>query len=448
MTPVQLSILDDLKELLDKYFLNRFSFKFNASLTGFYGLIEEMVSVFVYRAIYGIWTSLLKFIYILEQIFDIFTGVRGVYRMDGGKYVSTTGNANILEDQSFLDILFSDSTVMNVYWYIMLGAFALCFIVTIFAVIRSMGDSLWDNKRPVTEVLRLAFKACITFFLIPLACLMVIKLSSVVTYSVIEVAQDNTRVCDALYAVGVGDEFKYSSARAFYSKGQNFLRSDAIDYVNYRELNYLLNYIIALFMIVILMGCLIQSVIRIFALLVLFMVSPWFVATMPFDDGEKFKKWKNMFAGYALASFGPMLTMRVYLAIVPALTLSNSDIVLWPVQGNFSAESVVYFWNWSGGTISGMLRDTYHACVGFVLKIMILLGGAFASWRSQYLMMEVMDPYVAMLMRRGDFMAAAARRTKQAAGAAMAIGTGGASAAAGAISGGGGGNSENSGNGS
>ncbi len=435
MTPAALSFIDSFIEILRERFLGGFSFNFNLSLTGFFDFVGELIRAWIDRQFYNFWVGILKFVYLLEQIFDIFTGVTGVYKMDGGKYVSTTGHSNILEEQSFLDVLFTDNSIMNVYWYMMLGAFALCFIVTIFAVIRSMGDALGENKRPVTEVMRLSMKACLTFFLVPLACFFVIKLSSVVTYSVIEVAQNNTRICDALYSMGVGDDFKNDAAREFFSRGQNFLQAGAINYVKYRELNYLVNILSAIFMIVILMGCVIQSVLRAFALIVLFIVSPWFVATIPLDDGEKFKKWKNMFAGYALASFGPMLTMRVYLAIVPALALKSSDITIWPMNNTYTMEAVVHFWNWNGETFAGVARDMYHASVGFVLKIMILLGGAFASWRSQYLMMEVMDPYVAFLMRRGDFMAAVTSRTQRAAKSAVRAGvmagTGGAAAVAG-----------------
>ena len=437
MNAVYLSFVDSFIKIIKERFLDKMGDRLFTGFGGFYSYLLERFREWFLRMVYHGWVALLKFIYLLEQVFDIFTGVTGVYRMDGGKYVATTGNTDILQEQSFLDVLFTDNSILNAYWYMMLGAFALCFIVTVFAVIRSMGDSVWENRRPVTAVLRQAFKACVTFFLIPFACFMIVKLSSVMTYTVIETAQGNTRVCDALYSMGVGDNFKSEGARQYYSRGQKFATSAAIDNVYYKEINYFIDYVIAIFMIVIMMGCVVQSVLRAFALMVLFMVSPWFVAAIPFDDGEKFKRWKNMFTGYALASFGPMLSMRVYLAIVPALVLKNSSIVFWPMNNQYSVETVAFFWNWTGEGFTGAVKDLYHACIGFVLKTMILLGGAFAAWRSQYLMMEIMDPSVAMLMRRGDFMSRLGRRAQKGIKVATAAATGGASAAAGAAAAGG-----------
>lgn len=436
--PVLLSYSDRFIEILEKVLTDPFGLMFGGVLSKIRAYIVAIFWAWIYKSFYNLWIILLKFIWIMEQVFDIFTGITGVYKLQGGKYVKTTGNADILQDQSFLDILFNDNAVQNAYFYIMLSAFALCFIVTIFAVIRSMGDSIAENKRPVSAVMRHAFQASITFLLIPLACLMLLKLSAVITYVVVQTGENDTRVCDALYVLGVGDEFVNEAAKEAYSKGRYFLMPGAVNAVRYTKINYLIAFVSTLFMMIVMTACILQSVLRVLVLLVLFVISPYFVAMIPFDEGAKFKRWKKLFFGYIVAAFGPMLTMRLYLAIVPAICIGDASIMLWPLNQSYSSLKEVSYWSWDRQTLAALSEDAYHIAVTFIFKLLLLLGGAFAAWRSQYLILQIVDRQAVGLMRRGELIMALVQKTaKQGVKAGKAAATGGASVAAGGGSGGG-----------
>lgn len=436
IVPVLLSYADQMIEVLKEFFTNPFGLMFGGVLAEIQVYLIDLFWAWVFRKYFKIWIAILKFIWIMEQVFDIFAGVTGVYKLQGGKYVKTSGNSNILEDQSFLDVLFNDNVVQNAYAYIMVSAFVLCFLFTIFAVIRSMGDSIAENKRPVTAVMRHAFQAGITFLLVPMACLMLLKLSSVTTYVVIQAGEEDTRVCDALYSMGVGDEFKSEYARDYFSGGRHFLESNAIDHVNYKKMNYLIAYISSLFMVVVMTACILQSVLRIMVLLVLFVVSPYFVATIPFDEGAKFNKWKKIFVGYVIAAFGPMLTMRIYLAIVPALCVGTGSITLWPLNHSYTSINELSYWSWDGETMASLAEDAYHLAVLYVMKLILLIGGAFAAWRSQYMMIQIVDRQAVGLLKRGEIIMALIKNTaSKGAKAGKAAASGGASLAAGGLSG-------------
>ena len=63
--------------------------------------------------------------------------------------------------------------------------------------------------------------------------------------------------------------------------------------------------------------CLFTFIRRLFEILLLYMVSPYFVAMMPLDDGEKFKQWFGLFMGKLFTGYGSVVVMKVYLLVLP-----------------------------------------------------------------------------------------------------------------------------------
>lgn len=364
-----------------------------------YEFFRRTILDWYFKALYHLWVSLLKFVWLLEQIFDIFSGTTGIYV--NGRLTGSSGN--VMEDQNFLEVVFRSSQIQNAYSYIMLGAFSLCFLLTVFAVIRSMGDSIGEMKRPVGAVMRSALNAAITFLLVPMACLLIIKVGTVVTSIAVSFASPpDMRLCDALYVMTVGDNFKTAEARITFSSGRNFMRSDAISFVDYVDINYNVAVVAVLFMVIMLCGIILQAVMRVIALLTLFIISPYFVSMIPLDEGARFRKWARLFTGFAFATFGPMFVMRVYTVLVSMLG--------------------------PGGSLS-FEGSMNYSVTGWVLRLVIVLGGCFAAWKSQYVILEIISPETAGLLRKSNVIMAVAM---QAGKAAAGYATGGASTALGA----------------
>ena len=402
IVPVILSFSSQMKDLFKLVFLGPYEIVQKQVLGAIQEMVAQIFYAWYYRKLYFIWTALLKFIWILEQIFDIFAGVVGVYvREANGSWRVTSGHEHVVDDQSFLDVLFNGNAVQVAYWWIMLGAFALCFLFTIFAVIRSMGDSIGENRRPVSVVLRLTFKACLTFVIVPFACLVVIKLASVTTAVIAFAGEDgNMRLCDSLYVAGVGEEFKSSAYKTLYASGRRFADMNSIQAVNYQKINYLMAFVSTVFCAIVMCACILQAIFRIIMMLLLFVLSPYFVSTMPMDDGEKFRRWQQMFVGFAVACFGPLIVMRVYLAVIPLVASSDSPITIYNIAS--SSGSGLSFWEWDGKSVSSLMPYAFQRATEFIFRQILVLGGAFAAWRSQYLILEVIDPSVVQLMRRSE----------------------------------------------
>ncbi|MCL2078698.1 MAG: hypothetical protein FWH17_02515 [Oscillospiraceae bacterium] len=117
----------------------------------------------------------------------------------------------------------------------------------------------------------------------------------------------------------------------------------------------------AWYMVIILLMIVVVFIRRIFEVIVLYVVSPFFVSTIPLDDGKRFGSWRDMFISRLLAGFGSIFTLNVFMLMLPmiwnpALILSESSFV-----------------------------DT-------LLKLIFMAGGIFTVWKSHTLISQIINP--------------------------------------------------------
>ncbi len=346
--------------------------------------------------IYELYIGMLNLIWSLELAFDMFAGTQDIYVSDPA--------GNVVGKADFMTAVFTGSSIQNAYWYMMLAATALCFFFTIIAVIRSMGDALGEMRRPMSAVIRSAFQATLTFFMIPAACLAVMKLGAAITKIISNEGGVNgdQRISDIVFVLTVGDEWKSDSAKQICSTGRMFVQDSVRKYINWRDINYIYAYILCIFMIFVMITIVMQAVMRAMMLAVLFLTSPWFVSAMPLDDGAKFRSWTRLFAGFSFATFGPILVMRVYCVLLTSIGITG-DITF--------------------GT-------DFNPITGWILKMAITAFGLLGAWQSQYIILDIFSPETSQLLRQSQFIAKfAGDAAKKAANAAVTYATAGASAA-------------------
>ena len=134
-----------------------------------------------------------------------------------------------------------------------------------------------------------------------------------------------------------------------------------------------------LLMIVILICGIFLFIQRIFDVLLLYIVSPLFVSTMPFDDGASFGKWRDMFVAKLLSGFGVIFTMKLYLMLVP--TVAGSRLLMFDDK-----------------TLEG------YAFINAMLKLFVVIGGAWAAFKSQHLILTILHPEAARAARMSTAM--------------------------------------------
>lgn len=291
--------------------------------------------------LYLLFSGVLKLIDYLETAFDVFIGLRDVtYTQADGTVVSG----------SLVEVLIQQKTINTVFWVITLGALGLALILTIYATAKSAFDLDFENKRPVSKVLTAMMKTFIQFFTVPFFVYFMLKLSAIILRGVTNIMNfgNVTSLGRIVFMIAslnaakdeslnIGSDtalnIEFGTSRAdtarypFYSMvGEDGLTlkdygniSQVTDKFNLASFDYLIGFIAAVFLLFTIGVCLIVFVQRIFELMLLYLVSPYFVCMIPLDDGEKFGRWREMFIGKCFSGFGSVVGMRLFLMVCPMI---------------------------------------------------------------------------------------------------------------------------------
>lgn len=345
-------------------------------------VLEEALEFFINlwleiysNQLYLLFSGILKLIDYLETAFDVFIGLRDVtYTQPDGTVISG----------SLVEVLMQQKSISTVFWVITVGALGLALILTIYGTAKSAFDLDFENKRPVSKVLTAMMKTFIQFFTVPFFVYFMLKLSAVILRGVTAIMNfgNTTSLGRIVFMIAslnaaVNDNYNIGSKNAlniefgtsdadivrypFYSlTGGNGI--PAKDYGNIADVteefklasfDYLIGFIAAVFLLFTIGVCLIVFVQRIFELMLLYLVSPYFVCMIPLDDGEKFGRWREMFIGKCFSGFGSVIGMRLFLMVCPM------------VMGNRIKFGV--------GTSPEM---------DYIMKLFFLAGGAWAVYKS------------------------------------------------------------------
>ncbi len=439
MIPVSLSFLSVMEDLLadifNEYLLPVLMIAFDFC----WDLVAGLLMAFVYHIFFDLYVILLKILLILERIFDVFSCNTGVYAMQNGEMVPTSGYVDVSQNYSLLDVLMKSEVVVNAVLGMTAGAFVLCFIITLFSVIKSMGEGIGEMKRPVSHVLRQTSKACLTFALIPIVCILVVRLSGIAIASIAAYMPNNieggsdrmaaqvvtealsnktgkpkrgskqsqiekaiaasktasvnsdTRICDLIFYLTVKDALRNKDNASYYLSGQHFQNTKAtLEDVDVGQIEWLYAFFEVGLVMIILLKLIIECMTRIFMILILFVVSPYFVSLMPLDDGAKFKRWKEMFLAFTIGVFGPILSMRLYLVLLPYVVTSDS------LDLGLAIENYVK-WSNAIDEFVGFNGNRVGIATG-LFRLFFIAAGGYAVYKSQNLMLDLINPEVSRFL--------------------------------------------------
>lgn len=365
--------------------------------------LVDLIMTILAEMIYQVFASVLKLIDALQAMFNIFSGLTNV-KMNG-------------QEMSLLQAVFQLPTVRNAFWVIFLIGFALTLLLSIFAVMHSTIEFGIDMKRPVSRVLTMTMKAMFRLLIVPVSVLFLIQLSTVILGG-INTAMNGTEtsLSRTIFVVASLDAAKDASYNISTNSGStgsqgveigindkirgpyyNMNQSGAKDYQNITQVkkdfdlakfDYLIGFAASAFIVIILAMCMMIFITRIFDVMILYLISPFFISMMPIDDGEKFRSWQDMFVAKLFGGYGCVIMMQLYMIICPAVLGSQISF--------------------GEGTVEAQ----------YLLKLLFLLGGAWAVYKG--------GPTVTQLL---SAQAGMSERETAAAGASAAIAAGGAAVA-------------------
>ena len=332
-------------------------------------LIETIFELFA-EVFYRIYVAILSLVDTMQMAFDVLIGLTPVK-----------------DDDSLLDVLIQNDNISTAFWQIAILGLGIAMMLTIFATAKSAFDLDFENKRPVGAVMRAFFKTCVNFLMVPLLCLFMVKLSGVILSGIdTALAQGECTIGNTIFltsSLDAAKNSKYNTSTAsdptsvgftdkirnpYYEGSKSYKEVEIVrgDFV-FSKFDYVVGYFMSIFVLIILALCLITFVQRIFEVIVLYLISPLFVSTMPLDDGEHFKKWREMFIAKIFTGFGSAIGMRVYLMLVPV------------IMGN----SIVFY--------NSALGERMSTEMTYVMKLLFVVGGAFAVWKSSSMLTTLLN---------------------------------------------------------
>ena len=371
-------LFDLMSNVISTIFDAFFSYVLLPILKGVYGVQIEVFKALFMNILYNLlfrFTRVVMWVLdAVENIFRTFAGLNPVYIQDA--------NGKLHESTSLLVALFQNSNIRGALLGMIMVSFVLCFLTSIFATIRAIGD-LGGNDgkiRSINRVMRLTGSALLRLILIPLMGLFLVVLGDAVLLSIDNATNaEHTEVSDILFTMSTLDavrkdvkdgdsEFYNSSTRSAALAGLK--ASEAQKYADfglmdkYRKPYYLgrpvedewmrpikealgtadtkkrefmaevletfdirrMDYFIAIggtVLFIYLFGTMAVSMIaRIFDCVILLLVEPFFAATMPLDEGKKFDKWQEVFIGRLISGYGMIVGVNIYLKVI-ALVFSG-----------------------------------------------------------------------------------------------------------------------------
>ena len=127
-------------------------------------------------------------------------------------------------------------------------------------------------------------------------------------------------------------------------------------YYDIRDIDFFTGIIGSLTILVMFVISSITLIQRLFDIVLLYLISPISVSTIPADDGNRFKLWKEMMISKVLSAYGIILSMNLFFIIIPQVQ-----------------------------TISFFANDFKNG----IMKILFLIGGAFAVTKANLVVAQL-----------------------------------------------------------
>lgn len=352
-------------------------------------ILKEAFSWVLYCA----FTWLLKLVNVLSTMFDFFAG-------------TSTGMVTYKGEQTtVLQALFSLEAVDILFGFFTILGVAFTIVLAIINVAKSMSDMTLEDKNPISKVLTNAFKAFISFLIIPVMCLFFLQLSSVIIgvidtsckqamgasgveggitidrviwlSSSLEAAKDkknnasyegNTH--EQMMAISNGtDKLRYDYVYGGKDYGYSAV-NETDDFKNkfsYADFDYLLGILSGILIAYTLFSAILVFIARMMELLVLYIVGPLFAATIANDGGEMYKQWKEMFIAKFFGGYSIVLGMKLFLVVAP-----------------YICSNVVF----STTAIDGINDAGFFSAF---IKTVFVIGGAYTIKNSQTMVLRLLS---------------------------------------------------------
>ena len=259
--------------------------------------------------------------YLLDFIRDVFCKLAGI------DTVAIKG-----ENKDLLSHFLLSDGVKNAFWGVFLVGVILLFVFVIIAIIKSEAADP-QHKKTKGQIIVKALQSFVTFLLIPFLLLAGIALTNAVmgaihgsmTGAMLD-GNGNSLIGGQIlvtsgYDAYIGPSNRAEIERMFITGELNYNSLSVVQqYYDLADMNFFVGIASGLLILIMFVISAIIFVQRIFDIILLYIISPASVATIPLDDGGRFRIWREMLISKVLGAYGIILSMNIFFLIVPQLS--------------------------------------------------------------------------------------------------------------------------------
>ena len=231
------------------------------------------------------------------------------------------------KESDLVSSLIQSSTIHRVFLTIMLIGVIL---LTIFVMIALIRVNYQGNERKTRgAVLTKAAQSFLIFLLIPFLLLAGMTLVNVIMASINTSMQqyvtDGQTLIGGQMLITTGNNAFIGSSgeretieRMFLTGELDYNKLSVVkQYYDLGEMNFVVGILGGLVMLVMFVVSSITFIQRIFDIILLYIISPVSVSTIPLDEGNRFRVWKDMLISKILGAYGIILVMNLFFLIMP-----------------------------------------------------------------------------------------------------------------------------------
>lgn len=346
-------------------------------------LMDALVDFF-YSVLYKCFAGICVIIDFIKTIF---------YKLCGIETVSING-----EETDLLSTLMGSNDIKRTFLIITIIGAILLVVFTIIAIIKSC----YQEKQNWKTVLTKNMHSFIIMLLIPFTVLAGIMLTNVIMTSINQAMQGNLDGSNGMiggqFLITIGSD-AYKGSISDRSIVESMFVTGKLDYNNlstvkqYYDItncNYVIGILGSLVMLVMFVLSSLTFVQRIFDIVLLYLISPISISTIPLDEGNRFRVWKDMLISKIVSAYGVILVMNLFFLIIPIVyqidffgnNFQNGIVyILFLIGGSFAVTkasrliSQLTGGQQSGGELAQMLYNVRSA-FAFTKAAKAMVGGA------------------------------------------------------------------------
>ena len=191
-----------------------------------------------------------------------------------------------------------------------------------------------ENKRPKSQILGKAFQSFALFLMVPFILVAGITFTNAVMGAINASMNPHLLQAGGQATIGgqilvtsgqfayIGEEAARAEIERMFLTGQlsYFDMGVVTQYYNLRSMDFLIGILGSIVIMVMFVMSVVTFIQRIFDIVLLYIISPVSVSTIPVDDGNRFRLWRDMIISKVLSAYGIILSMNLFFIIIPQVS--------------------------------------------------------------------------------------------------------------------------------